>query len=129
MHHDSAAERRVEQFVESIILVQRARRGDRAAFSLLARRYQEMALGYALTLVHDYHLAEDVMQEALLVAYLNLPALHDDARFPSWLRGIVRFQCGRVLRKRGHDLVPLENAHEVASTPIGPEQQLMIKEG
>ncbi len=129
MHRKPAAEVGEEQAVDLCSLVERARSGDGAAFTALVRRYQEMALGYALTLLHDFHLAQDVTQEALVVAYHGLRSLDDDARFPAWLRGIVRHLCGRVLRKRTLDLLPLEYAYEVATGMPGPEQHLEIKEG
>jgi RNA polymerase sigma factor (sigma-70 family) len=129
MHRNSAAEVGGEQAVELCGLVERARSGDSAAFTVLVRRYQEMALGYALTLLHDFHLAQDVTQEALVVAYHRLPSLDEDDRFPAWLRGIVRHQCGRILRKRTFDLMPLEYAYGVATSMPGPEQHLEIKEG
>jgi RNA polymerase sigma factor (sigma-70 family) len=110
-------------------LVVRARTGDRAAFTALAQRNREMVLGYALALVGDFHVAEDVTQEALFAAYRGLPTLEDPARFPAWLRGIVRFQCGRVRRKRSFDLAPLDVAHDVPAMMLGPEQQLELKEG
>jgi RNA polymerase sigma factor (sigma-70 family) len=115
--------------VEQQALVERARSGDRAAFTALARRYQEMAFGYALALVHDFHLAQDVTQEALLVAYRRLPALEDTTKFPSWLRGIVRFQCSHVVRRRCFDLVPLDYANEVALPAAEPGRELEIEEG
>src|SRR6185437_7463383 len=46
-----------------------------------------------------------------------------------WLRGIVRFQCGRILRKRCLDLVPLEHADARMRDAPGPEHHLEIKEG
>lgn len=93
--------------MEQRALVERARAGDSAAFTVLARRYHEMVLGYALAIVRDFYLAQDVTQEALFVAYGTLSTLEDTARFPAWLRGIVRFQCSRVLRQRRLDLAPL----------------------
>ncbi len=87
-----------------------------------------MALGYALTIVHDFHLAQDVTQEALFIAYRRLSTLEDADRFPAWLRGIVRFQCGRVLRTRCLDLAPLEYADGVVAAMASPEQHLEIKE-
>lgn len=110
-------------------LVERARTGDGAAFSALVRRYQEMALGYALALLRDYHLAQDIAQESLFSAYRSLASLEDGARFPAWLRGIVRFQCGRVLRRRRLELTPLDHACDVAEALSGPEQRLDVQEG
>jgi RNA polymerase sigma factor (sigma-70 family) len=115
--------------IERRDLVERARGGDRIAFALLAQQYQEMALGYALAILHDFHLAQDVTQESLFAAYRGLATLQDTGKFSAWLRGIVRFQCGRILRKRYLDLVPLAHAEARMLDLPGPEQHLEIKEG
>ena len=76
-------------------LVARSQAGETAAFGELTRHYQDMAFGYALALLSDFHLAQDVTQESFLAAYLGVSSLQDPAAFPAWLRGIVRHQCGR----------------------------------
>src|SRR5712692_1989976 len=80
-----------DHLVEQQEIIERARTGDPAAFAALTLRYQEMALGYALSILRDFHLAQDVTQEALFAAHRSLHTLEDAARFPAWLRGIVRF--------------------------------------
>ncbi len=111
------------------VLVEGARDGDQAAFTSLVQRYQEMALGYALAILGDFHLAQDVTQEALFAAYRGIQSLEDPARFPAWLRGIVRFQRSRVRRRRSADLVALDDVWEMPSAVAGPEQQVDVQEG
>lgn len=101
---------------------------DPAAFTALAERYQEMAFGYALATLHDFHLAQDVTQESLYIAYCNLATLRDARAFPAWLRGIVRHQCGRVLRRRHLDLVPLDDGIGVPALSMSPERYLEQQE-
>ncbi len=103
-------------------LVVRSGRGDVDAFAEIVRRYQDAAFGYAYSVLRDFHLAQDVTQEAFVAAYFGLDRLSDPARFPSWLRGIVRHECGRVLRARRHLTVPLEDDVPVAEPSPGPEQ-------
>jgi len=109
----------------------RARQGetdDAGSFEGLIRRYQDMAFGYALSLLRDYHLAQDATQEALFIAYMNLPTLRERAAFPGWLRGIVHHQCCRYLRKRRFDTIPLDDAIGVPEAAIGPAQYLERRE-
>ena len=90
----------------------------------LARGYQHLAFGSALAVVHDLQHAEDVVQEAFLAAWSALPKLAEAAAFPAWLRGIVRHQAYRVLRRRHLEAAPLDEASEVASDAPTPDRRL-----
>ena len=97
---------------------ERAATGDVAAFAELVQAHQAMAFGYALAILGDFHLAQDATQEAFVAAYCGLPGLRDRAKFAGWLRGIVRHQCYRVLRRRRES--PLgEEARDLLPAP-GP---------
>jgi RNA polymerase sigma factor (sigma-70 family) len=50
-----------------------------------------------------------------LAAWSALPGLADPAAFPAWLRGIVRHQAFRILRRRQFRTVPLTEAEELPS--------------
>src|SRR6185436_20678075 len=63
-------------------LVQRAARGEMAAFVALTREFQHFAFGSALALVRSFPQAEDVVQEAFLAAWQALPTLAEPAAFP-----------------------------------------------
>lgn len=97
-------------------LVQRTIEGDVDAFTELVTRYQGMAFAYALTALSDYQLAEDAVQQALLTAWSNLGSLRDPNRFGGWLRGIVRFECLRILRDRSRHRSESLDAREPAVT-------------
>ncbi len=115
--------------VEQSALIARARAGDAASFAELAGRYRAMAFGYALATLRDYHLAQDVTQEAFASAYFSLPRLQNPAAFPAWLRGIVRHHCCRIVRRRRLDVVPLEEGLGLPSPAPGPEQRAVDREG
>ncbi len=83
-----------------IELVALARNGDRDAFGLLSRRYQTIARRLAMRLVRKEDCAQDMVQEAMLQAYLSLDHLRDPARFKGWLCGIVLNVCRSHLRDR-----------------------------
>jgi RNA polymerase sigma factor (sigma-70 family) len=83
-----------------IELVALARQGDKDAFGLLAQRYQLIARRFAMRLVANEDGAQDMVQEAILQAYLSLNTLRDPARFKSWLCGIVLNVCRSHLRDR-----------------------------
>lgn len=53
-------------------LVIRSRSGDLDAYGEIVRRFQDMAYGYAYSVLGDFHLAQDVAQEAFIQAYRDL---------------------------------------------------------
>ena len=85
-------------------LVALARLGDKDAFGQLADRYMPLARRLAQRMVARDGLADDVMQEALLQAYLSLRHLKDFERFRSWFYGIVLNVCRGELRALNKDV-------------------------
>jgi RNA polymerase sigma factor (sigma-70 family) len=105
-------------------LVDIAAKGDPNAFVELTRRFQHFAFGSALALLGDFQQAEDTVQEAFLAAWSSLPSLSDPAAFPGWLRGIVRHQAFRALRRRQFEIVPLDAAENIPSEHALSDDQL-----
>lgn len=103
-------------------LAGRAAQSEVEAFAELVRAHQAKAFGYALALLGDFHLAQDATQEAFVAAYFGLPGLRDRAKFAPWLRGIVRHQCGRFLRRRAEPALGEEEALGLAATEPTPEE-------
>lgn len=89
-------------------LVARARHGDKAAFGWLIERYMPVARRVAGRMVAYTTLADDLAQEAMLQAYLSLDSLRDDARFATWLYGIVLNVCRSHIREQKIDWLPLD---------------------
>lgn len=81
-------------------LVQRARRGDREAFSSLVRRYERPARAAAWNVLHSWHDAGDVSQEAFVVAYEKLHRLWSPRKFGAWLLRITYRLALNNLRQR-----------------------------
>src|SRR5947209_20057011 len=95
-------------------LVSRAQAGDLRAFDRLVRRFQDLAVGYAYSVLGDFHLAEDAAQEAFIGAYRTLPQLRAAAAFSGWLQRIVFRSCLHLRRGRRLETVPLDMAAELA---------------
>ena len=100
-------------------LVERVLRGDRQAVEELVRRFQNMAVGYAWSMVGDYHEAQDLAQEAFLQALASIGTLQNPAAFPSWFRTILRYKCLRLRRR--NKALSLDEAEELAGGPT-PEE-------
>ncbi len=82
-------------------LVELARADHTEAFRLLLERYHTLAFAIALHFVAQPETAQDLVQEAMLQAYLSLDHLRDATRFKSWFYGIVLNVC-RAWRRRQH---------------------------
>ena len=109
-------------------LIRRAASGDARAFGHLVRRFQDMAVGYAYSLVGDFHLAEDAAQEAFAQAYKDLPLLRTPAAFPAWFRKLVFKYCDRLTRGQRLAITPLEAALAVPSEAPGPAEVFEVVE-
>jgi RNA polymerase sigma factor (sigma-70 family) len=109
-------------------LVVGATAGNIEAYGLIVRRFQDMAYGYAYSILGDFGLAEDAAQEAFVEAYSSLPNLREPAAFPGWLRKIVLKRCDRMLRRKRVATVPLESAAEIASCGPGPAEMAEQRE-
>jgi len=81
-------------------LVERARRGDREAFAVLAGGAVDRLYGIARLILRDTDLAEDATQEALVRAWRDLPTLRDVERFDAWLYRLIVRSCADVGRHR-----------------------------
>ena len=95
-------------------LVVRAQTGDRATYDRIVHRFQDMAVGYARSLLGDFHLAEDGAQEAFVGAWIEWPKQRDPAAFSGWFRRMVFMRCSRLQRRRhraveraGEEVLPL----------------------
>ena len=81
-------------------LVRRSRLGDRAAFAALLERHEPRAAAAARRVLRNREDAEDVVQEAILSAYLSLDRLRDPERFGSWLAAIAANLAKMRLRQQ-----------------------------
>jgi RNA polymerase sigma-70 factor (ECF subfamily) len=93
-------------------LVERAQRGDQAAFSEIAFRITPRLFGIARRILRDYQQAEDVTQQALVTIWRKLPRLADPDRFDGWAYRILVNDCyaeGRRKQQRAGELQLLDN--------------------
>jgi RNA polymerase sigma factor (sigma-70 family) len=82
------------------------------AFGHLVICFQDMAFAYSFAMLRDTYLAEDVAQEAFIVAWHKLPQLREPEAFPGWFKRIVATQCNRLLRTKRLQFVNSEAATE-----------------
>ena len=74
-------------------LVERARAGDREAFAVLVHQVSDSLYAVAHRILRDTGLAEDALQNALVLAWRRLPKLRDPERFEAWIHRILVHAC------------------------------------
>ena len=109
-------------------LVVRAQGDDLDAYGEIVRRFQDMAYGFAYSILGDFHLAEDAAQEAFVQAYRDLSKLADPAAFPGWFRRIVQRRCSRLMRGGQVPTVPLAEAGGPRSSDRSPVERAEDRE-
>lgn len=103
-------------------LVEAAQAGDSEAYDTLMERFQQMAYATAYRYVRDHHLAQDVVQEAVIEAFVHLHQLKEPDAFPGWFRQVVFRQCTRVLRQATLPYMPIEAVSESLLAESNPEE-------
>jgi RNA polymerase sigma-70 factor (ECF subfamily) len=107
---------------EILVLVERARQGDNAAYGALVDRFQPTVYGVALARLHNAVEAQELTQEVFMHGLLKLPQLRDARCFAGWLLRIaVRKALNRLSRRRlvrGGESEALENAPAAGAGPL-----------
>jgi RNA polymerase sigma-70 factor (ECF subfamily) len=74
-------------------LVEAAMRGDREAYADLLRTRGDRLFAIAHRILRDVDRTEDALQDALVIAWRDLPGLRDPDRFDAWLHRLVVRSC------------------------------------
>ena len=74
-------------------LVELARDGDEEAFASLIRMTGDRLMAVAFRIMRDVDRAEDAVQQAIVTAWRELPALRDPDRFDAWLYRVLVNAC------------------------------------
>ena len=125
------------------VLVSYVRIRDVAAFEELLSRYEDKLYRLAMRYVRNETDAKEVMQDALLLAWKNLPAFEGRAQFSSWMYRVTVNSALMFLRSRNrHPEIMLDHVepsalNEAAEYSVGstvadwskqPDHRLQSKE-
>ena len=102
-------------------LIARVARGDRAAFDALYREYRGRLARFVGRVVHQPHLAEEVLDDTLMVVWEHAADFKGESKLSTWIFAIAYRKAMRALRR--YD-VPLEDlgADHRPSGEAGPEE-------
>jgi len=80
-------------------LIIRAKQGDKEALNELISRNIDILKGYVYKLTFDIHLTQDIVQETLIKAVINLDKFVPKAKFSTWLIKIATNTYKDYLRR------------------------------
>lgn len=89
-------------------LLARAQAGDEDAFSKLYQQHKRRVLSICMNMVHNFSLAEDLMQETFLQVHRKLASFRAESAFTTWLHRITVNIVLMHLRKRALPVVSLD---------------------
>jgi len=105
-------------------LVEAARRGDREAYADLIRPRANRLYALAQRILRDVDHTEDAVQEALVIAWRDLPGLRDPERFDAWLHRLVVRACVREAMRQRRLVANLRVL--TVDHPAGPDDYLSV---
>lgn len=82
-------------------LVRKAQAGDKAAFDLLVRKYQNKVVSLVSRYLGNNGDVQDVAQDAFIKAYTALPGFRGEAAFYTWLYRIAVNSAKNYLMAKG----------------------------
>jgi len=91
-------------------LVRRALEGDRGAFEMIVRRYQQPIVNYVGRMVRERELALDISQDVFLKAYAGLASYRPQFKFSTWLFKVASNYMIDYWRKKKIATVSLDRA-------------------
>jgi RNA polymerase sigma-70 factor (ECF subfamily) len=112
---------------EDLEFVLLCRNGDVDAFEVLAERYQKRMLNIAYRMTDNYDDACDAVQEAFLSAFKSIKKFRGEARFSTWLTGILinhaKNRLKQMKTRSGHEGISIDNPVETDSGSYNMEPQ------
>jgi RNA polymerase sigma factor (sigma-70 family) len=91
-------------------LIHQILQGDSDAFSPLVKKYQKGVHALAWRKIGDFHIAQEITQDAFLKAYQKLGTLKNHNAFAGWLYVIVAHLCLDWLRENRLPVESLDTA-------------------
>jgi len=104
------------------ILVAKSKKGDKAAFEELVKKFSKYVYTTAFFILRDIHEAEDASQEVFVIVYLSIKGFRGLSSFKTWIRKLTVNTCIDKLRlyskikNKKVSLVKITEEHEVVFT-------------
>lgn len=102
-------------------LAETAQTGDQLSYTVLVNRYWQRLVGYVRRLLPGSSDAEDIVQDALIKAYVNLKSFNPDRRFSPWIYRIVHNAFVDHVKSRQRDPLPFFDPDVLFPHPVAPD--------
>ncbi len=99
---------------DNVELIHRILSGDDVAFSVLVRKYQRQVHALIWRKVGDFHIAEEITQDAFLQVYKKLSTLKNPKLFDGWLYVIANRLCLNWIQRNK----PAIRQQSIEATPL-----------
>jgi RNA polymerase sigma-70 factor (ECF subfamily) len=110
------------------VLVARARGKDEQAFEELVGRYEDKLYRLAMRFVRNETDAQEILQDAFLSAWRNLPTFEGRAQFGSWMYRVTVNAALMLLRSRSrHPEVAVDDVDPTALNDAVAESGQMVR--
>jgi RNA polymerase sigma-70 factor, ECF subfamily len=110
---------------EDLLLARVARR-EREALAEIYARFQRPLFSYLFHLLGERGLAEDVLQEVMVIVWQRAHTFQGTGRATGWIFGIAHHQAFKALRRDARaTLVELGTAADLPDRALDPEADLL----
>jgi RNA polymerase sigma-70 factor (ECF subfamily) len=110
------------------VLIGRIAAGDRLAMQVLFARHHVRIYRFALRLVRDESVAEDLISEVFLDVWRQAGRFEGRSQVSTWLLAIARFKALSALRRRPDEELDDETAEAIEDPSDDPEIALEKKD-
>lgn len=116
----------VRQNIENLTdeeIVARMQAGELMLYEELVKRYQVKLVNYANTIVYDYDIAVDVVQDGLIKAYKKINSFDTSKKFSSWIFRIIHNQAIDYIRKHKREVALRDNEWILDTMPTTEDRE------
>ena len=111
--------------MNELLLISRARGGDREAFGELVEQYRDNVYRLAYHMCGNAYDADEAAQEAFVAAWRALPNFRGDAKFSTWLYRLTTNAAIDVMRReKRHQTVGDGEMMELADDADSPQEMV-----
>ena len=109
--------------MNELLLISRARGGDREAFGALVEQYRDNVYRLAYRMCGNAYDADEAAQEAFVAAWRALPNFRGDAKFSTWLYRLTANAAIDVMRReKRHQTVGDGEMVDLADDADSPQE-------